>query len=184
MKKIITLSILLLTAITAFAQHRYEMRSGIATTATCTNGQMTYATQYFDDYGALDCLQQHMEIPGFVSYDYYTITKGDTCWMVVEGGGTKKFKNPTPDLNFLNLTPEVCAKYKIQDLGEDTFLGKLCHKYSYEVKQNRKKGLWTVWIYKGFILKAHCSLGHLESDIEVIELRENVPVPAEVFNVD
>lgn len=182
MKKIIAISFLLFMAFALMAQeHRYGIKSGIAYTVTITNGTTTTSTQYFDEYGDLDCIQQHMEVPGLVSYDYYTITKGDTCWFRTDNGGTKKFKNPTPDLNFLNLTDAVRAKYKIQDLGSDTYLGRHCEKYYYETKQNHKTVKWTVWTYKGLIIKAHCVNGHLESFIEVNELEENVPVPPEMF---
>ena len=69
------------------------------------------------------------------------------------------------------------------DWQEDTFLGKKCHKYSYETTQKRKTATWTVWVYKGFILKSISKLGRRESVIEVTELKENASVPAEVFDI-
>lgn len=187
MKKIITLCLLAFVATAALAQdgaRRYAIKSGIATTVTTTGDTQTEATQYFDNYGAMESLKQHMDIPGLVSYDYYTVTKGDKAWFVTNTEGKKSskgFDNPTPDLSFLNLTDEVKAKYNIQDLGEDSFLGKSCHKYSYETTQKRKTVSWTVWVYKGFVLKTITKMGKRESVIEVTSLKENVSVPAEVF---
>jgi hypothetical protein len=186
MKKTFAIFAILLVASTAMAQGRYQMKSGIAKTVTTVGDSKTEATQYWDDYGGLECLKQRMDIPGLVSYDYYTITKGDKAWFVTDTDGkkaSKVFQNPTPDLNFLNITPAVEEKYNIKDFGGDTYLGKPCKKYTYETTQNRKKGLWTVWVYKGFILKSICVLGKRESIIEVVELKENVPVPPEVFDI-
>ena len=191
MKNTLVCILLLLTAAatTAMAQdgtRRYAIKSGIAKTVTTVGDSQTEAVQYFDNYGAVECLKQHMDIPGLVSYDYYTITKGDQAWFVTDTDGKKSskgFENPTPDLNFLNLTDQVKAKYNIQDLGEDTFLGKKCHKYSYETTQKRKTVNWTVWVYKGFILKSISKMGRRESIVEVTELKENASVPAEVFDI-
>lgn len=187
MKRIVTLCVLAALATAAPGQEKkYAFKSAIATTVTTVGDLKTEATQYIDNYGALECLKQRQEIPGLVAYDYYTITKGDKCWFVTDADGkksSKPFANPTQDLNFLNLTDAVQLKYNMKDFGEEAALGKPCHKYSYETVQNRKTCYWTVWVYKGLILKSICKLGKRESIIEVTDLQENVPVPAEVFDI-
>ena len=187
MKKILTLCAVMLVALTAAAQgKRYAFKSAIATTVTTVGDLRTEATQYIDNYGALECLKQHQEIPGLVSYDYYTITNGDKAWFVTEAEGkksSKPFKALTQELNFLNLTDQVMEKYNFKDFGGETMFGKPCQKYTYETIQNRKTCYWTVWVYKGFIMKSICKLGKRETIIEVTKLQENVPVPAEVFEI-
>ena len=189
MKKIFTLCFLVLLATAALAQdgaRKYSIKSGIATLITTTGDTQSESTQYFDNYGAQECLKQHMEMPGLVSYDYYTITKGDKAWFVTDVDGKKSskgFDNPTPDLNFLNPTDEIKAKYNIQELGTDTFLGKKCTKYSYETIQKRKTVSWTVWVYNGFVLKSITKMGKRENVIEVTKLQENVAVPAGIFDI-
>ncbi|MBQ9411188.1 MAG: hypothetical protein IJU21_06225 [Bacteroidales bacterium] len=184
MKRLVFTALLLMTALGAFAQGRYGIKSGIAKTRTVTDGHETFATQYFDDYGKKESLKQRMDIPGLVSYDYYTITKGNKAWMITVTDGKRNvrdFDNPTPDLTFLNPSQEVMAKYNMQYLGDEKVLGKPCKKYSYEIKQNRKTVLWTVWAYKGFPLKTVTQKGKKTNTIEVTELKENVAVPQDVF---
>lgn len=184
MKKTIAAIILLTITLGAFAQGKYAMKSGIAETKTIAGGHETYATQYFDDYGNKESLKQRMEIPGMVSYDYYTVTEGEKAWMITIVDGKKSvkaFDNPTPDLTFINPGEAVQAKYKMQYLGEETVLGRNCEIYSYEVKQNRKTVLWTVSVYKGFPLKTIIKSGKKVNTVVVTELRENETVPQEVF---
>lgn len=161
---------------------KYGIKSGIATMSVSTNGSMSEAVWYFDNYGAQECYKQHFEIPGFSSYDAITVTKGEWCWFIAANGSVKKFENPTPDLNFLNLSQAVRTKYKIKDLGTETFLGRTCQKYSYEIKHVLKTDKWTVWVYKGFILKSVCKSGLVESIVEATDFKENAAVPAEVFD--
>lgn len=185
MKKIITATLLILIALGASAQGRYAIKSGIAKTKTTVDGHETFATHYFEDYGRKESVKQTMDIPGLVSYDYYTITIGDKAWMVTLNSGkrsVKGFDNPAPDLTFLSPSQDVMAKYNMKYLGEETVLGKPCKKYSYELKQNRKTVLWTVSAYKGFPLKTIVKNGKSQSVIVVTEFKENVSVPKDVFN--
>ena len=37
-----------------------------------------------EDYGKKESVKQTMDIPGLVTYDYYTITIGNKAWMVTD----------------------------------------------------------------------------------------------------
>ena len=71
----------------------------------------------------------------------------------------------------------------MEDLGEEEFFGKTCHKYSYVILTNKKKVYWTVWAYKGVALKSVIKQGRKESVVEVVELQENVPIPENILHL-
>jgi len=190
MKRILTAFLMLALVWGASAQdnaRKYAIKSGIAKTKTITGGHQTEGMQYFDDYGAVETLTQRIEVPGLITYDAVTVTKGDKIWLFTQEGeklsASKKADNPLPDLNFLNLTDEVKAKYKIEEVGEDTFLGKPCKVYTYETVQNRRKVSWKTWVYKGFSLKYEAKYSRRDVLYEVVEFKENVAVPAEKFQI-
>jgi len=190
MKKILTLCLLIAVVTGAAAQdntRRYAIKSGIARTVSFTGGHRTDGMQYFDDYGAVENLSQTIEVPGLVTYDAVTVTKGDKIWLYSQEGekksAAKMSDNPLPDLNFLDLTDEVAAKYQVEELGEDEYKGYPCTKYSYVTIQNRRKCSWTAWVYKGFCLKYEAKIGRRDVLFEVVEFQENVPVPAEKFEI-
>ena len=189
MKKAFLFALMFAITLGVWAQEeskRYEIKSGIINLISTTGGHETEETQWFDDYGAMESLVFTTEIPGLVKYDTYTITKGDKAWFVNDTEGkksTKAFDNPTPDLNFLNPTPNAIEKYKIEEIGEETFLDRLCKKFTYETSQGRKTCQWTVWVYKGITLKSIAKMGRREVIVEATVFQENVPVPTEVFEI-
>lgn len=189
MKRILTACLVLTVAWGASAQDtfkKYDMKSCIARTQTTTGGSVTEGTFYMDDYGAFECDIKKMEIPGLVSYDYGVLTRINRVWTFNVQDGKADYKespNPMPDLNFLGVTDELARKYEMQDLGEDSFMGKPCHKFSYIVIQNRKRVEWTVWAYKGVPLKYVIKQGRRESVVEVVDLQENVPIPDNILHL-
>ena len=153
MKKTILITLMLAITLCSWAQEnnkRYGLKSGILRLISTTGSHETEETQWFDDYGAMESLVFTTEIPGLVKYDTYTITKGEKAWFVTDTEGKKSvkaFDNPTSDLNFLSPTPEAIEKYKMEEIGEETFLDRLCKKFTYETTQGRKTCHWTVWVY-------------------------------------
>lgn len=190
MKKPLLFILALMMVFGAQAQEsakRYGIKSGILHLMASTGGHETEETQYFDDYGAMEALVFTIDVPGLVKYDTYTVTKGEKAWMFTDTEGKKSkakaFDNPTPDLNFLNLTPEAAEKYKVKELGHEDVLGYDCTKYTYEIMQGRKTCYWTAWVYKGVILKSITKIGRQESTIEATRFEKNVTVPAKVFEI-
>ena len=189
MKKILVIGLMLAVAFGASAQdtfQKYGFKSCIAKKQSTTKGHVVEGTVYIDNYGAFECDIQTMDIPDFVTYDYGILTRKDRVWTfnVQEGKvDSKESPNPMSDLNFLNVTEEMAEKYGIQDLGEEEFMGKTCHKYTYTVITNRKPVEWTVWTYKGFPLKTIVKQRRQESVVEVIDFQENVPVPDKILNL-
>ena len=189
MKKTLLLCPLLSMAFGAAAQDtfkKYAVKSAIAKTKSTTGGQVTDGTLYIDDYGAFECDIKTMDIPDFITYDYGILTRKDRIWVfnIQEGKvDAKESPNPMSDLNFLDVTPELAQKYEIEDLGEEEFMGKTCHKYTYMVLTNRKKVYWTIWAYKGIPMKTVVKQGRRESVVEVVDLQENVPIPENILHL-
>ena len=189
MKKFFLIFLLMSIAFGASAQDtfkKYAVKSAIAKTKSITGEQVTDGTLYIDDYGAFECDIKTMDIPNFITYDYGILTRKDRIWVfnIQEGKvDAKESPNPMPDLNFLNITPELAEKYEIQDLGEEEFMGKKCHKYTYMVLTNRKKVYWTIWAYMGIPLKTVVKQGRRESVVEVTELQENVKIPDNILHL-
>ena len=189
MKKILLLCLLAVIAFGASAQDNYKkygFKSCIAKKQTSFSGQVTEGTVYIDNYGAFECDIQTMDIPGFVTYDYGILTRKDRIWTFNLQDGkvqAKESPNPMPDFNLLNPNEEIAQKYEIKDLGEEECMGKTCHKYSYIVMQGRKRVEWTAWTYKGFPLKTVVKQGRKESVVEVVELKENVPIPDNILHL-
>lgn len=189
MKKLLVICLMLSVAFGASAQDsfkKYGFKSCIAKKQSTTKGQVVEGTVYIDNYGAFECDIQTMDIPGFITYDYGILTRKNRVWTfnVQEGKvDSKESPNPMADLNFLNVTDELAEKYGLQDLGEEEYMGKTCHKYFYIVITNRKPVEWTVWTYKGFPLKTIVKQRRQESVVEVIDFQENVPIPDNILNL-
>lgn len=189
MKRILLFALTLLVALGASAQdgRRYGIKSGILELEVNADGHITAETQYFEDYGAHESTMFTMDIPGLMKYDSYTITKGKEAWGVSDDGtkrNSKAFDNPLWDFTLLNPSPEVVAKYKIEEVGSDTVLGRKCTIYTYETTQGRKAVYWKAWVYKGVTLKAITKRGRKESTIEAKSFRENVAIPAKAFALE
>ncbi|MBO4765577.1 MAG: hypothetical protein J5508_07735 [Bacteroidales bacterium] len=183
--------LVLLLAVPAAAQdgaRRYGVKSGIIKLIASTGGVDTPETQYFDDYGRKESLTYTTEIPGLVKYDSWVIAIGDKMWgvNVTDGKRTKgkESQNPTYDLNFINPSPEVIAKYNIKELGEEQFLGRKCKKFNYDITQGRNKITYTAWVYKGIILKQQGQVRRREVITYATEFQENVAVPASAFQIE
>ena len=186
MKRFVCLLAALLMLLPVFAQKRYELKSGILQLISYTDGHETQETQYFDNYGASEAVTYVMDIPGLVTYRVWTISKGDRMWMATqEVAGKSKPKesaNPVADLTVLSPSPEVVEKYNMKELRKEEFLGRKCTVFNYDLTQNRTRYTITAWVYKGLVLKQDYTIKKRHVTIVATELKENAPVPAEIFN--
>ena len=190
MKKMLVLVLMLAVASGALAQEsakKYAIKSAAAKTMSITGDHETPGVLYFDDYGEKEILSQTIEIPGLVTYDGVAMNIGDKVYIFnVQDGkrsDAKRSDHPLYDLNFLNLTDEVKAKYQVEEVGADEWLGKPCKLYTYVTIQNRRKCTWKAWVYKGFILRSESKIGRRNVLYEVREFQENAPVPAGTFDI-
>ena len=185
MKKTIIFMLMLALACGAIAQEkasRYGLKSGIAQVTSTSSGNVSTGKQYFDDYGALETYIATSMSP-FGKVETTTVIRDGKSWFVWPGKKPKQFDNPLADLSFVNLTDDVVEKYKIQEIGEEEYLGRMCTKYTYEIKQGPIRSYYTSWVYKGFCLKTITKAGRSEVIFEVTDFQEDVPVSPEVFEI-
>lgn len=186
MKKTLLIVSLLVMATVASAQEsqkRYELKSGIFKTQMSVMGQTMETTTYFDDYGALEASKAKTAMPGAGEIEVTTITKEGKTYVIIPSMKQVQQQPAQESINYLALTDEVINKYKIQDAGEETILGKECHKYTETITQQGQAANATVWVWKGLPLKSVISVSGMEIVSEVISLQEDAFVMNLLFEV-
>jgi hypothetical protein len=184
MKRIITLCAVLLVAVTAMAQDgakKYGIKSGEFVTEMDMMGQTISGTTYFDDYGAKQIAKTKMEMMG-MSMDMATLQLGNKNYMINYGDKTVQEMPAQESLNYMNLTPDVVKKYKVQEVGKETVNGKECTKYTAEISQMGQTAKTTVWVWQGIPIKSVIDMGGMAMTQSVKEVKEG-PVDASLFEV-
>ena len=156
MKKFFSLCAVLLVAVAAMAQNGtkyYGIKSGTIKIEMDMMGQTIPSTIYFDDYGAKQATSISM--------------------MGME---------MTQQINYLNLTDEVKAKYKIKEVGKETVAGKECTTYTVEVSQMGQTVKTTVSVWNGIAMKTVADAGGFSMSQKVTEVKE-APVDAAIFEI-
>lgn len=188
MKKITLILILATLTISAWAQKSsvqpFGIKSGYMKTDTYQGKKVTSENLlWFDDYGRLAKYVTKMDMGEPVGlWSATTIMNGEKNWIINADGAVQEGTG-RPEIVFGQLTPEMKAKMKFKDLGTETYKGKTCNKYYYEIKQMGMKSKITSWVWKGLILKQQIKQTFGSFNIELSELQENVPVPASTFKV-
>ena len=85
-------------------------------------------------------------------------------------------------VNYLDLTDEVVAKYKIKEVGNETVVGKECVKYTMEVSQMGQTAHITVSVWQGIPMKTVTSVSGTDVAATITEIVEE-PVDASLFTV-
>lgn len=180
------MALLLVFAVAALAQEaprKYEMKSGIAKVKSTVMGQALESTVYFDEYGALEVNKTKTPVPGAGEIEISTVTKGGKTYAVIPSMKQVQEQPAQESINYLALTDDIIAKYKIKKEGTETVCGKVCTKYTEEVTQQGVSANATVWVYKGFPMKTLTSIGGMEVVSEVTEFTEDAFVVASVFEI-
>jgi len=186
MKRFIAIALLLCFAVAAMAQgaaKRYEIKSGIVKSKMSVMGQSMETTIYFDDYGALEASKVKTAMPGGGEIEVTTITRDGKTYIVIPSMKQVQEQASAESINYLALTDDVIAKYKIEDAGTETVLGKECKKYKESVTEQGQSATATVSVWKGFPMKSVTSVAGMEIVTEVIEFTEDAFVLASMFEV-
>ena len=162
---------LLMAAVMMTAQdgaRKYGVKSGTAKVETEMMGQKVEITSWFDDYGALEATLTKMG-----GMEATTISKDGKSWMV---NPAMKMVQEVPaqqeQVNFMNLTDEIIAKYKIMEIGKETVAGKDCVQYSLEVEQMGQTVKMKVSVWKGYSMKSVSSVMGMDIAATVTEFTE------------
>lgn len=184
MKRVLTVCAVLLVAVAAMAQNgpkKFGIKSGEFTTEMDMMGQKIIGTTYFDDYGAKQVARTKMEMMG-MSMDMATLQLGDKSYMINYGEKTVQEMPAQESINYMNLTPEMVKKYKVQEVGKETVNGKECTKYTAEISQMGQTAKTTVWVWQGIPMKSSVDMGGMAMTQSVKDIKEG-PVDASLFVV-
>jgi len=181
MKKIFSLCAVLLVAVAAMAQNGtkyYGIKSGTIKVEMDMMGQTIPSTIYFDDYGAKQATSINM-----MGMEMTQINKDGKMYLVNKGEkSVQEMPQQQEQINYLNLTDEVKAKYKIKEVGKETVAGKECTTYTVEVSQMGQTVKTTVSVWNGIAMKTVADAGGFSMSQKVTEVKE-APVDAAIFEI-
>lgn len=181
MKKFFSLCAVLLVAVAAMAQNGtkyYGIKSGTIKVEMDMMGQTIPSTIYFDDYGAKQATSISM-----MGMEMTQINKDGKMYLVNKGEkSVQEMPQQQEQINYLNLTDEVKAKYKIKEVGKETVAGKECTTYTVEVSQMGQTVKTTVSVWNGIAMKTVADAGGFSMSQKVTEVKE-APVDAAIFEI-
>ena len=181
MKKFFSLCAVLLVAVAAMAQNGtkyYGIKSGTIKVEMDMMGQTIPSTIYFDDYGAKQATSISM-----MGMEMTQINKDGKMYLVNKGEkSVQEMPQQQEQINYLNLTDEIKAKYKIKEVGKETVAGKECTTYTVEVSQMGQTVKTTVSVWNGIAMKTVADAGGFSMSQKVTEVKE-APVDAAIFEI-
>lgn len=166
------------------ADARCELKSGIIKFEAVTQGLKAESTQYFDDYGKKQASVTVVD-QGLVKNETKTLQFEDTIYAINEAMKMgQKIVSPEKPINYLQLTPDVIEKYKIQELGTETVAGRQCTRYSEQISQMGQTANIEVWVWKGIPLKMVMKIGDAEiTNQTATEVQEDATVDPKMFEI-
>ena len=166
------------------ADARCELKSGIIKYEAVTQGIKVETTSYFDDYGKKQAAVAVVN-QGLVQTETKTLQFEDTIYQINVGMKMgQKVVSPEKPINYLQLTPDVIEKYKIQEVGTETIAGRQCTRYSEQTSQMGQTVNVEVWVWKGIALKTVMKLGDTEIVSQTAtEIQETPTIDPEMFEI-
>ena len=181
MKKFFSFCAVLLVAVAAMAQNGtkyYGIKSGTIKIEMDMMGQTIPSTIYFDDYGAKQATSISM-----MGMEMTQINKDGKMYLVNKGEkSVQEMPQQQEQINYMNLTDEIKAKYKIKEVGKETVAGKECTTYTVEVSQMGQTVKTTVSVWNGIAMKTVADAGGFSMSQKVTEVKE-APVDAAIFEI-
>ena len=180
MKKYMSVIAALLVAVVAFGQapaKKYGVKSGTVTVINDMMGEKIENTSYFDDYGAKEVTEMSM-----MGMKMKQLSLDGKMYIINEEQKQVQEMPAQESVNYLNLTPEVIAKYKVKEVGKETVAGKECIKYTAEISQMGQTAKAEVSVWQGYAMKSKIDMGGFGISTEVKEFKEG-PVDAKLFEV-
>ena len=185
MKKVLTIALCLLTLSSAFAQtsHKYGVKCAIVKTVTeNANGQKSYNTLWFDDYGARERTLTSMDMGGGMGtaeWLYVSLPDGKT-YMVDE---SRKSATATKriDINYLDMAEDVAKARKARVIGQEKVDGRDCTVWEEKVKQILSTATINSWVWKGIPVKIN--IDKPKSSTTLLSIEQKSSLPASLFTI-
>lgn len=189
---VITVIIAVLSTAAVYADgkpKRYEIKSGILTQVTQTNGATVKIQKYFDDYG--NTTAEYQSIESYINGELQDMLIAGKFFVNGQQYGVNYLAKEkrvalkeSEIINFLNMSSDLIDKYSIKKKGNGVVCGKQCEIYSIRTKDaSGIPSVTKVWIWKGIPLKKEVSYLNIFQVVETTDIQENVPVDPSVFIV-
>lgn len=178
--------ILLFLAAAASAQvtpKRFGVKSGTVKFSASVMGQSIGMVSYFDDYGSLESSVINAYIPDMGDIQGALVTRDGEIFVAAPAANFYRREAAPEMVNFLNLTDDAVAKFKISKLGEETVCGKECVKYAFDIPVQGQSIHATASVWNGLMLKFYTVVSGMDIDLKAVELKENVQIPESTFDV-
>jgi hypothetical protein len=114
--------------------------------------------------------------------DMGTLQRDGKTYMINYSEKTVQEMPAQQEINYMNLTDEVIAKNKVQEVGEEEVSGKPCKVYSMEISQMGQSARVKASVWEGIPMKTVTSAMGMDIVAEVIEVKEGA-VDASLFEV-
>ncbi len=181
MKRLLTLCIVLTTMSAVLwgqeATKKYGVKSGFAKAETTMMGQKIVSSSWFDEYGAKEVTKTEMN-----GMEITSLVRDGKTYAIVPSMKQIQEVPAQESINYMELTEAIMKKYKMQEVGKETLLGKECTTYSLEVNEMGQTAKMKVSIWQGYAMKAVTEAMGTTINVVVTEFNEG-PVDASLFEV-
>ena len=186
MKKVFVLILCLFTVSLIYAQgpRKYGIKCAIVKTVTeNANGQKSYNTLWFDDYGARERSVVSMDYGRDMgTVEWVTVFPGDgSSYLLDESRNQASEVANAVIVNYLNMSDEMKAARKAKILGEEMIDGRLCVKWEERVKQILGTAKITSWVWEGIPIKY--DIDRPKSSTTLISIEKKPSLPASMFKI-
>ena len=185
MKKVLTIALCLLTLASAFAQntHKYGIKCAIVKTVTeNANGQKSYNTLWFDDYGARERYLTTMDMGGGLgTAEWLTLSLPDGKTYMVDESRKTASATKRIDVNYLDMPEDVAKTRKARVIGQEKVDGRDCTVWEEKLKQILSTATVTSWVWKGITIKT--KIDKPKSSTTLLSIEQKSSLPASLFTI-
>ncbi len=166
----------------------YDIESGIVYYTTNLMGKQSKSVLYFKDYGSCRVTDSRVTHMGVEWHTRHLIK--DSCSYTLDinnkRGAKMKVEN-LPDsiinienLNFSNIPPKISEKYKVQQIGVDTLLGKPCKVFSMQLSKFSHSRFW---VWKNIPLSIDFVDKNMHIITKAVEVKPTSNFPDSIFDI-
>lgn len=166
---------------------QFGYKTGVIVYTSSTMGISQDITMWFDDFGRVTLSEIKSSVLGqrvhqlnivkdSLVYNIDMISKAGTWMTLTDDTSSESY-------NYRTLTDEDLKMHNIVFEGKENFLGRECKIYSQKENVNGQQVDMKVWIWDGIPLKSVSSVSGIEVTMEALQLKVNVDIPAEKFEV-
>ncbi len=166
---------------------QFGYKTGVIVYTSSTMGITQEITMWYDDFGRKTMSEIESSVLGqrvhqlnivkdSLVYNIDMISKTGS-WMTMEEDSSSE------SYNYRTLTDADMKLHNIVFEGKENFLGRECKIYSQKENVNGQEVDMKVWIWEGIPLKSVSSVSGIEVTMEALQLKTDVEIPAEKFEV-